>query len=172
MASLQQNDPESPSWTERVEPAEAPETDKKKRRPRRRTRAKDGPEPVDIHVGMRLRLRRTLLGFSQTELGEALGLTFQQIQKYERGVNRVSASTLHRMASVLSVPVSFFFDDMPADLELPCPAGKEYDITRRETLELLRNYYSVSDFTRKLIYNLIKSIKESEIDNNQKPGHA
>lgn len=69
--------------------------------------------PVDVHVGARLRLRRILLGLSQEKLGEALGLSFQQVQKYERGSNRVSASRLWQIAKVLEVPVSFFFDDMP-----------------------------------------------------------
>src|SRR5271165_4852701 len=71
------------------------------------------PSPIDIHVGSRIRLRRTLLGMSQERLGEALGLTFQQVQKYERGVNRVGASRLFDLSRVLDVPISFFFDDMP-----------------------------------------------------------
>src|SRR3546814_3329079 len=71
------------------------------------------PDPVDVHVGGRVRLRRTLLGMSQEKLGSALGLTFQQIQKYERGTNRIGSSRLHQLSRVLDVPVSFFFDDMP-----------------------------------------------------------
>src|SRR6202161_4131792 len=71
------------------------------------------PSPIDVHVGSRVRLRRTLLGMSQERLGEALGLTFQQVQKYERGVNRVGASRLFDLSRVLDVPISFFFDDMP-----------------------------------------------------------
>jgi len=67
---------------------------------------------VDVHVGNRIRLRRTLMGLSQEKLGEALGLTFQQIQKYERGANRVGASRLYDLAQVLDVPIGFFFDDM------------------------------------------------------------
>lgn len=66
---------------------------------------------VDTHVGQRVRMRRTLLGMSQERLGEAIGLTFQQVQKYERGSNRISAGTLFRLGQVLDVPVSFFFDD-------------------------------------------------------------
>lgn len=65
---------------------------------------------VDAHVGQRVRMRRTLLGVSQEKLGEAIGLTFQQVQKYERGSNRISAGTLYRLSQVLDVPVSFFFD--------------------------------------------------------------
>jgi len=71
------------------------------------------PSPIDVHVGSRIRLRRTLLGMSQERLGEALGLTFQQVQKYERGVNRVGESRLFDLSRVLDVPISFFFDDMP-----------------------------------------------------------
>src|SRR5579883_1633291 len=71
------------------------------------------PSPIDVHVGSRIRLRRTLMGMSQERLGEALGLTFQQVQKYERGVNRVGASRLYDLSRVLDVPISFFFDDMP-----------------------------------------------------------
>src|SRR5271156_39345 len=74
------------------------------------------PSPIDVHVGSRVRLRRTLLGMSQERLGEALGLTFQQVQKYERGVNRVGASRLFDLSRVLDVPISFFFDDMPDSL--------------------------------------------------------
>ena len=70
------------------------------------------PNPIDVHVGKRLRLRRTLLGMSQERLGDLLGLTFQQIQKYERGVNRIGSSRLYELGQILDVPVSFFFDDM------------------------------------------------------------
>ena len=77
---------------------------------------KERPSPIDVHVGTRIRLRRTLLGMSQERLGEALGLTFQQVQKYERGVNRVGASRLFDLSRVLDVPISFFFDDMPDSL--------------------------------------------------------
>src|ERR1700748_3815102 len=82
--------------------------------PRRNTRgSRDGkPNPVDVHVGSRVRLRRTLLGMSQEKLGEAIGLTFQQVQKYERGANRIGASRLFDLSRVLDVPVSFFFDEM------------------------------------------------------------
>ena len=74
---------------------------------------KKQPNPIDIHVGSRVRLRRMMLGMSQEKLGEALGLTFQQIQKYEKGTNRIGASRLQHIARVLSVPVSFFFEDAP-----------------------------------------------------------
>src|SRR5204862_1600534 len=71
--------------------------------------------PVDVHVGARMRQRRTLLGMSQEKLGTAVGLTFQQIQKYERGSNRIGSSRLFEFAKVLDVPVSYFFDEMPAN---------------------------------------------------------
>ena len=74
---------------------------------------KKKPNPIDIHVGSRIRLRRNMLGMSQERLGENLGITFQQIQKYEKGTNRVGASRLQAIASILSVPVAFFFEDAP-----------------------------------------------------------
>ena len=74
---------------------------------------KKQPNPIDIHVGSRVRLRRMMLGMSQEKLGEQLGITFQQIQKYEKGTNRIGASRLQNIARVLSVPVSFFFEDAP-----------------------------------------------------------
>src|ERR1700689_1716398 len=116
-----------------------------------------GPNPVDVHVGARLRLRRTLLGMSQEKLGQAIGLTFQQVQKYERGANRIGASRLFDLSRVLDVPVSFFFDDMnpavtaqvnenQAGLSEAAPARYEPDpMMRRETLELVRAYYRVTD---------------------------
>ena len=74
---------------------------------------KKKPNPIDIHVGSRIRLRRNILGMSQEKLGESLGITFQQIQKYEKGTNRVGASRLQAIASVLNAPVAFFFEDAP-----------------------------------------------------------
>lgn len=75
--------------------------------------SKKSPNPTDIHVGSRVRLRRMMLGMSQEKLGEALGITFQQIQKYEKGTNRIGASRLQHIATVLKAPVSFFFEDLP-----------------------------------------------------------
>ena len=120
--------------------------------------------PGEAHVGARVRLRRTLLGMSQTDLGTALGLTFQQVQKYERGANRISASRLWKMSDVLNVPVSFFFDDLPAELPegdvAPVETALSEDnvMARRETLELVRAYYKIVDPTvRKRIFELTKS---------------
>jgi transcriptional regulator with XRE-family HTH domain len=93
------------------------------------------PSPIDIHVGSRVRLRRTLLGMSQERLGDALGLTFQQVQKYERGVNRVGASRLFDISRVLDVPISYFFDDMPEGMnETPVsgPRGRMYGLAEAQ----------------------------------------
>lgn len=126
--------------------------------PRRgRRRLKAVTTGVDIHVGARVKLRRTLLGLSQSELGAAIGLTFQQIQKYERGGNRISASTLHHIAEALDVPVSFFFDDMADGLKL-VSAGGDDSLLRRESLELMRHYYSISEDLRRQVYELVKAM--------------
>ena len=132
---------------------------------------KDGrPSPIDVHVGSRIRLRRTLLAMSQERLGDALGLTFQQVQKYERGVNRVGASRLFDLSRVLDVPISFFFDDMPETVtgtgaglsENEDPFGDD-TMSRRETLELVRAYYRIADPSlRKKVFNLIKSMGPAE----------
>ncbi len=82
------------------------------------------PSPVDVHVGARLRRRRTLLGMSQTKLGEAVGLTFQQVQKYERGANRISASRLYDLSGMLEVPIEYFFSDMPTAVAASSPTLK------------------------------------------------
>ncbi len=127
---------------------------------------------IDVHVGRRVRLRRTLLGMSQEQLGEALNITFQQVQKYERGSNRISASRLWDIAQILDVPVSFFFDDMTDDTAAHSPrkmragtSGDDVDDTpadpmaRRETLELVRAYYNIPEQQiRKRITELVKSV--------------
>ena len=114
----------------------------------------DKPNPIDIHVGSRVRLRRNMLGLSQERLGEAIGLTFQQVQKYERGANRIGASRLHDLSRVLDVPVSFFFDDMdpvraPAIpggfAEPPAEAFDSDPLRKRETIELVTAYYRIDD---------------------------
>ena len=80
------------------------------------------PNPVDVHVGGRVRLRRMLLGMSQEKLGEHLGLTFQQVQKYEKGANRIGASRLFDIARVLDVPIGYFFEEMSEDTALKSPS--------------------------------------------------
>ncbi len=84
---------------------------------------KKQPNPIDIHVGSRVRLRRMMLGMSQEKLGDHLGITFQQIQKYEKGTNRIGASRLQHIARVMTVPVSFFFEDAPATPGTELPTG-------------------------------------------------
>ena len=130
------------------------------------------PRPVDVHVGARLRQRRTLLGMSQEKLGEAVGLTFQQIQKYERGANRIGASRLYQLSKVLDVSVSYFFEEMPGEVQKTrgdyASSSRMDDIesvqagdpmARRETLELVRAYYRIDDpKVRKRIFELTKSI--------------
>lgn len=138
------------------------------------------PSPIDGHVGSRIRLRRTLMGMSQERLGEALGLTFQQVQKYERGVNRVGASRLFDLSRVLDVSISFFFDDMPEPIagihgnhhttraaggfaEAQDSFGADDTMSRRETQELARAYFRITDPSiRKRVFDLIKSMGPPE----------
>ncbi len=111
----------------------------------RRTRhiiMKHGPHPIDVHVGRRVRQRRTLLGMNQTQLGERLGITFQQIQKYENGANRISASRLYQAARILDVPVLFFFDGLDEGAEVSSP---DDILLKRETLIFVRAYYRIGD---------------------------
>jgi transcriptional regulator with XRE-family HTH domain len=141
-----------------------------KRKSSGRMASKGFPNPIDVHVGKRLRLRRTLLGMSQTGLGEAIGLTFQQVQKYERGTNRVSSSRLFDMSRVLDVPLKYFFDEMADDIGTQSPGqllGAKPTQTeeaqdpsmRRETLELVRVYYRIGDQTvRKRFTDLVRSL--------------
>ncbi|WP_448190881.1 helix-turn-helix domain-containing protein [Azospirillum sp. sgz301742] len=132
----------------------------KSKRRGRAQKAGTGLDTVDTHVGGRLRLRRTLLGLSQTELGRRVGLTFQQIQKYEHGTNGVAASRLWQLADILDVPVSFFFDDMPdsAPRASEPPDPETLPMGRRETLELVKCYYRVKDpRVRRGIFDLVKA---------------
>ncbi len=129
------------------------------------------PNPVDVHVGARLRQRRTLLGMSQTTLGEGIGLTFQQVLKYERGATRISASRLFALSRLLDVPVEYFFDDMSTVVAASSPArggGKakkpqSYEpdpMATRETLELVRAYYKIEDAdVRKRLRELINALQ-------------
>ena len=121
---------------------------------------------VDQHVGKRVRLRRTLLGLSQEQLGSYLNITFQQVQKYERGANRISASRLWDISQILDVPISYFFDDMSEETMKASPRrisrGAKYELdpmARRETLELVRTYYSIEKpSVRKRIAEMVKAI--------------
>src|ERR1700733_2897255 len=99
--------------------------DRPMRKPRKssgRMASKGFPNPIDVHVGQRVRQRRTLLGMSQEKLAEAIGLTFQQVQKYERGANRVGSSRLFDLARVLDVPVSYFFEEMSVSTQEKSPS--------------------------------------------------
>ena len=127
---------------------------------------------VDVHVGKRIRQRRTLLGLSQDQLSATLNITFQQVQKYERGANRVSASRLWDISQILDVEIGYFFEDMSAETRARSPrrmsdAPKVAEtpddqidpMTRRETLELVRSYYSIKRTSvRKKVAGLVKSI--------------
>ena len=131
-------------------------------------RKADKPDPVDVQVGARVRLRRNMLGMSQERLGEKLGLTFQQVQKYERGANRIGASRLYELSRVLDVPVAFFFDDVdpvraPAIpggfAEPPAEAFESDPLRRRETVELVRAYYGIGDAAlRRRLFDLAKAL--------------
>ncbi len=146
-----------------------------KSRPRRgvKTRpTRGGPNPIDIHVGARVRLRRNLLGLTLQTLAKAVGVAYQQLQKYEWGVNRIGASRLFYLSHVLDVPVSFFFDDLsPAAAgagrkrrarglsEAPAAALDSDVLNKRETGELIRAYYRVKDpQLRKRVLGLLEAV--------------
>jgi transcriptional regulator with XRE-family HTH domain len=105
------------------------------------------PNPIDVHVGNRIRMRRLLLGMNQETLANALGLTFQQVQKYEGGANRVSASRLSAMAEILGVPISYFFGDLQSDEAEISPEDQRWRdyLQRPETIEFIRLYYAIPD---------------------------
>jgi transcriptional regulator with XRE-family HTH domain len=141
------------------------------RRQAARTCRADGPDPVDLHVGKRLALRRTIAGLTQDKLAQAIGVTFQQIQKYERGANRVSASRLYGIARVLQVPVGYFFEDFEDD-EDPAVSppggapdgasgapGAEEVMTKSETLELVRAYWRLPQKLRKLVREFLVELR-------------
>ena len=127
---------------------------------------KKSPDPVDRHVGARIRMRRLMLKFSQTQLGDALGLTFQQVQKYEKGSNRVGASRLQHIASILQVPVSFFFEEAPINRsepaqisDAPSPEFVTAFVSTTEGLKLIRAFTSIKNTTlRRCIVQLVEQI--------------
>lgn len=127
---------------------------------------KKKPNPIDIHVGSRIRLRRTMLGMSQEKLGESLGITFQQIQKYEKGTNRVGASRLQNISSILNVPVSFFFEDAPGDQAsasgMAEASSSNYVVdflSSSEGLQLNRAFVKIADpKVRRRLVELVKTL--------------
>ncbi|ACM35309.1 MULTISPECIES: helix-turn-helix domain-containing protein [Rhizobium/Agrobacterium group] len=129
---------------------------------------KKKPNPIDIHVGSRIRLRRTMLGMSQEKLGESLGITFQQIQKYEKGTNRVGASRLQNISSILNVPVSFFFEDAPGEQVVAGANGfseaasSNYVVdflSSSEGLQLNRAFVKINDpKVRRKVVDLVKAL--------------
>ena len=144
------------------------------------------PNPIDIHVGNRIRLRRTLLGLSQEKLATLLGLTFQQVQKYERGMNRVGASRLWDIGKVLEVPIGFFYEDMNKEVASQSPRmfsipentplylteePKEFEIdpmNRQETIELVKAYYKIPNRkAAKHMFDLIVTMSKSTYNNEE-----
>jgi transcriptional regulator with XRE-family HTH domain len=128
------------------------------------------PNPVDQHVGSRVRLRRMLLGMSQERLGESMGLTFQQVQKYEKGVNRIGASRLFQISKILDVPVQFFFEEAPhADGHRTSGMAKADSeafilefLNSREGLELNRAFVKIADpKVRKSVVDLVRALSAS-----------
>ncbi|MEM6415724.1 MAG: helix-turn-helix transcriptional regulator [Pseudomonadota bacterium] len=131
------------------------------------------PHPIDVHVGGRVRLRRTMLGMSQDRLGEALGLTFQQVQKYEKGVNRIGASRLFEISKILDVPIQYLFEDFEDLSRLAygfSEDGPETDaapimefLSSPEGVQLCRHFSEIKDNKiRKRIIELVKTLAEGE----------
>jgi transcriptional regulator with XRE-family HTH domain len=130
------------------------------------------PNPVDVHVGGRVRLRRLYLGMSQSALARSLGVTFQQVQKYERGHNRISASRLFDLSRILEVPIGYFFQDIPesvtgagraagpaGEAERTAAEGFGESLAARETMELIRAYYGIPDPNlRRRLYEIFKAL--------------
>ncbi|WP_375255040.1 helix-turn-helix domain-containing protein [Yoonia sp.] len=119
--------------------------------------------PVDVHVGKRIRQRRWINGTTQQQLAEAVGIKFQQIQKYETGMNRVSASRLWDIAKVLNVDVSFFFEGIAVDQDSAKGASDMPSdvLTDKEALELLRSYYLIPENQRRRLFDLARVLSEA-----------
>lgn len=129
----------------------------------------NGPDPVDIYVGSRVRLRRTVLGMSQERLADQLGITFQQVQKYENGSNRIGASRLYAISQILSVPVEYLYDGYNTDASAVSEEVSEFDrqLNKRESIDLIRSYYSIEDEkVRKKVLDLVKSMAKSFSEKN------
>lgn len=143
-----------------------------------RGRRGDGPDPIDIHVGSRIRLRRKMLRLSQEKLGAALGLTFQQVQKYERGTNRAGASRLHELSKILDVPISFFFDDEDPVRAPAVPTGFAEDVAeayrpdpmkQRETIELVDAFGQIGDpRVQRRLFELLQALVDEPARRNRR----
>jgi len=137
---------------------------------RRRTIKDDGPDPIDRYVGSRVRTRRVGLRISQTKLGEAVGVTFQQVQKYENGANRIGASNLYKIARTLGVEISYFYDgveampdaDQPQVLsDLPQVPLEKDPMSSREAIEMMHNFYRITDESvRTRLAQFVKSLAQ------------
>lgn len=131
---------------------------------------KKAPNPIDKHVGSRVRMRRVLIGMSQEKLGEALGLTFQQVQKYEKGTNRIGASRLQQISSILAVPVSFFFEGAPGSEQtkpgMSDGASSAYVVdflSTTEGLQLNKAFVRIKDpKVRKRVVDLVATLSGNE----------
>ena len=116
--------------------------------------------PVDVHVGKRIRHRRWLTGMTQQQLAEAVGIKFQQIQKYETGANRVSASRLWDIAATLEVDVAFFFEGLAKDSDEGSTALPGDIVADKEALDLVRSYYAIPETQRKRLFDLARVLSE------------
>ncbi|MDG1418478.1 MAG: helix-turn-helix transcriptional regulator [Maricaulis sp.] len=122
---------------------------------------------IDLHVGKRLRRRRRLLGLTQQQLAESVGIRFQQIQKYECGANRVSASRLFELAESLDVPVQYFYEGLSSRDEAANEGGLAPDVlSQKETVDLIRAYYRLGERPRKRLLELAKSLQPEEPAND------
>lgn len=121
---------------------------------------------VDVHIGRRLRRRRRLLGLTQLQLGAAIGMRFQQVQKYECGANRVSAERLYQISVALRVPTTYFFEGLPDPAAAANPAAKDEFVGaddvlgHAETIELVRAYYMLGERPRRRLLDLAKAMRE------------
>ncbi len=122
---------------------------------------KKTPNPVDRHVGSRVRMRRMMLNMSQEKLGDALGLTFQQVQKYEKGTNRIGASRLQQISQILQVPVAFFFEGQPNTTTHGAPPATYVNdfLATSEGLALVKAFQQISDTKlRRSIVNMVEAV--------------
>ncbi|RWJ21148.1 MAG: helix-turn-helix domain-containing protein [Mesorhizobium sp.] len=130
------------------------------------------PEPVDVHVGRRIRMRRVWMEMAQATLGEAIGVTFQQVQKYEKGTNRVGASRLQQIADVLDVPVSYFFEDMPGGATNGAGDASAGSVLHPELMQLVSNDQALAlirafsriedEKVRARVVSLVKALAEQD----------